>query len=58
MKILTFILAAAMAANGVFMFIDPPAWYAAPAFYFSNPASIHGPGLSPRSMARLIPNSP
>lgn len=22
----------------------PPAWYAAPAFYFSNPASIHGPG--------------
>ena len=22
----------------------PPAWYAAPAFYFSNPASVHGPG--------------
>ena len=22
----------------------PPAWYGAPAFYFSNPASIHGPG--------------
>ncbi len=22
----------------------PPAWYAAPAFYFSNPASIRGPG--------------
>jgi fumarylacetoacetate (FAA) hydrolase len=22
----------------------PRAWYAAPAFYFSNPASIHGPG--------------
>jgi fumarylacetoacetate (FAA) hydrolase len=22
----------------------PPAWYEAPAFYFSNPASIHGPG--------------
>jgi 2-keto-4-pentenoate hydratase/2-oxohepta-3-ene-1,7-dioic acid hydratase in catechol pathway len=22
----------------------PEAWYAAPAFYFSNPASIHGPG--------------
>jgi fumarylacetoacetate (FAA) hydrolase len=22
----------------------PPAWYAAPSFYFSNPASIHGPG--------------
>ncbi len=22
----------------------PPAWYAAPTFYFSNPAAIHGPG--------------
>jgi fumarylacetoacetate (FAA) hydrolase len=22
----------------------PPAWYEAPVFYFSNPASIHGPG--------------
>lgn len=22
----------------------PPAWYQAPAFYFSNPAAIHGPG--------------
>ena len=22
----------------------PPAWYEAPTFYFSNPASIHGPG--------------
>ncbi|MDX6665921.1 MAG: hypothetical protein QOG68_2127, partial [Solirubrobacteraceae bacterium] len=22
----------------------PPAWYAAPVFYFSNPASVHGPG--------------
>ena len=22
----------------------PPAWYRAPTFYFSNPASIHGPG--------------
>lgn len=22
----------------------PPAWYQAPVFYFSNPASIHGPG--------------
>jgi len=22
----------------------PPAWYEAPAFYFSNPASVHGPG--------------
>ncbi len=26
----------------------PPAWYAAPAFYFSNPASIHGPGQKVR----------
>ncbi len=24
----------------------PPAWYQAPVFYFSNPASIHGPGES------------
>jgi fumarylacetoacetate (FAA) hydrolase len=22
----------------------PPAWYAAPTFYFGNPASVHGPG--------------
>ena len=22
----------------------PEAWYAAPTFYFSNPASVHGPG--------------
>jgi hypothetical protein len=29
MKILAFILAAMMAANGVYMFVDPPAWYAA-----------------------------
>lgn len=26
----------------------PPAWYDAPAFYFSNPASIHGPGQAVR----------
>jgi fumarylacetoacetate (FAA) hydrolase len=26
----------------------PPAWYAAPVFYFSNPASIHGPGEAVR----------
>jgi fumarylacetoacetate (FAA) hydrolase len=26
----------------------PPAWYAAPAFYFSNPASIRGPGAPVR----------
>jgi fumarylacetoacetate (FAA) hydrolase len=29
----------------------PPAWYAAPAFYFSNPASIHGPGQAVRRPA-------
>jgi fumarylacetoacetate (FAA) hydrolase len=26
----------------------PPAWYRAPVFYFSNPASIHGPGEAVR----------
>jgi fumarylacetoacetate (FAA) hydrolase len=26
----------------------PPAWYEAPTFYFSNPASIHGPGEAVR----------
>lgn len=26
----------------------PPAWFAAPAFYFSNPACIHGPGEAVR----------
>ena len=26
----------------------PPAWYAAPAFYFSNPACVQGPGASVR----------
>jgi hypothetical protein len=29
MRILAFILAALMAANGVYMFVDPPGWYAA-----------------------------
>ncbi len=29
MKILAFVLAALMAANGVYMFVDPPGWYAA-----------------------------
>jgi fumarylacetoacetate (FAA) hydrolase len=29
----------------------PPAWYAAPTFYFSNPASIHGPGQAVRRPA-------
>ena len=34
----------------------PPAWYEAPTFYFSNPASIHGPGepvRRPRATAML-----
>jgi fumarylacetoacetate (FAA) hydrolase len=29
----------------------PPAWYEAPTFYFSNPASIHGPGEAVRRPA-------
>ena len=29
MKILTLILAALLAANGIYMFADPPSWYAA-----------------------------
>jgi fumarylacetoacetate (FAA) hydrolase len=29
----------------------PPAWYEAPVFYFSNPASIHGPGQPVRRPA-------
>lgn len=29
----------------------PPEWYEAPAFYFSNPASIHGPGQAVRRPA-------
>jgi 2-keto-4-pentenoate hydratase/2-oxohepta-3-ene-1,7-dioic acid hydratase in catechol pathway len=29
----------------------PPAWYAAPTFYFSNPASVHGPGQAVRRPA-------
>ena len=42
MKILTFILAAAMAANGVFMFIDPPTWYAAvPGVPATGPLNYH-----------------
>lgn len=42
MKILTFILAAAMAANGVFMFIDPASWYAAvPGVPATGPLNYH-----------------
>jgi len=29
----------------------PPAWYEAPAFYFTNPASLHGPGEAVRRPA-------
>lgn len=42
MRILTFILAAVMAGNGVYMFIDPPAWYAAvPGVPDTGPLNVH-----------------
>ena len=42
MKILTYVLAAAMAGNGVFMFIDPPAWYGAvPGVPDTGPLNLH-----------------
>jgi hypothetical protein len=42
MKILTFILAAAMAANGVYMFVDPAGWYAAvPGVPATGPLNYH-----------------
>lgn len=42
MKILTFILAAMMAGNGVVMFVDPPAWYAAvPGVPDTGPLNLH-----------------
>lgn len=42
MKILTFILAAAMAANGVYMFIDPLGWYdAVPGVPATGPLNYH-----------------
>lgn len=42
MKILTYILAALMAANGVYMFVDPPGWYAAvPGVPETGPLNIH-----------------
>jgi hypothetical protein len=42
MKILAFILAAMMAGNGVFMFVDPPAWYAAvPGVPDTGPLNLH-----------------
>jgi hypothetical protein len=42
MKILTFILAAVMAGNGVYMFVDPPGWYAAvPGVPDTGPLNLH-----------------
>jgi uncharacterized protein YjeT (DUF2065 family) len=42
MKILAFALAALMAANGVFMFVDPPAWYeAVPGVPATGPLNLH-----------------
>jgi hypothetical protein len=42
MKILTFILAAMMAGNGVFMFLDPPSWYGAvPGVPNTGPLNLH-----------------
>jgi len=42
MKIVTYILAAVMAGNGVYMFIDPPGWYAAvPGVPDTGPLNLH-----------------
>lgn len=42
MKILTYILAAVMAGNGVYMFVDPPGWYAAvPGVPDTGPLNLH-----------------
>ena len=42
MKIMTFILAAMMAGNGIFMFVNPPAWYAAvPGVPDTGPLNLH-----------------
>lgn len=42
MKILTLILAALMAANGVYMLADPPGWYAAvPGVPDTGPLNVH-----------------
>lgn len=42
MKILTYILAAIMAGNGAYMFVDPPAWYAAvPGVPDTGPLNVH-----------------
>ena len=42
MKILTYILAAVMAGNGIYMFVDPPGWYAAvPGVPDTGPLNLH-----------------
>jgi hypothetical protein len=42
MKILAFILAAMMTANGAYMFVDPPGWYAAvPGVPDTGPLNLH-----------------
>jgi hypothetical protein len=42
MRILAIILGALMAANGVFMFADPPSWYAAvPGVPDTGPLNLH-----------------
>ena len=42
MRILTFILAAVMGLNGVYMFVDPPGWYAAvPGVPDTGPLNLH-----------------
>ncbi|MCE9619476.1 MAG: hypothetical protein K8R92_06170 [Planctomycetes bacterium] len=42
MRILTFVLAALMAGNGVYMFLEPPAWYAAvPGVPDTGPLNLH-----------------
>mgnify|MGYP001441877836 CR=1 FL=1 len=42
MKALTLILAALLAANGVYMFLDPPGWYAAvPGVPNTGPLNLH-----------------
>ena len=42
MRILTFMLAAVMGLNGVYMFVDPPGWYAAvPGVPDTGPLNLH-----------------
>jgi len=42
MRILAIILGALMAANGVFMFVDPPSWYATvPGVPETGPLNLH-----------------